>query len=416
MSCARLDRCGAQCAEIWCDGDEVGECTSETSQLVRVAERCALCAGGGLLLSRNVFQELSGAETAWLGVRWRCVSCETSSGSIGSGDVELRVIEPAVCPGLAAVEISGGISHVENSVMQDGSTKGEDLAFAGVGGFASAENDTSGSFDADIAVPAASSTYSGSDSEGYSSSSSSGSLSSSGSAQADTKPWNGQGEKTAPPMPYEPIPTIPSSPPSASLDGTSFTPSPVPANSPSSTSSSNGGSSSVPPGWTPSSGPSVSPAASDNSTDLATHYPVGTVVAPTDNPPDARSASAGSSDSTTAETTDKEVSTTSSPAPSPGSLPGSTDSSSSDGNLAATAAVTKSPFFYAALLLAIAGLAGVVVGYRAKQKRSHHNEMRAIRMSARQSTRTATPASNSRPAPPSPASLGGLGSHSIAIL
>ena len=97
------------------------------------------------------------------------------------------------------------------------------------------------------------------------------------------------------------------------------------------------------------------------------------------------------------------------PTPTTGPSAHAPDGDSDDTSMA-TSAVTKSPFFYAAILLGLVGLIGLVVGHRAKQKRSGGNARRAFQ----RSVGTVTPTSASCPARLSRTTRASR--HTIAIL
>ncbi|KAG7393035.1 hypothetical protein PHYPSEUDO_013523 [Phytophthora pseudosyringae] len=390
-TCAHAERaggsaCAGQCMELWCDSGETGGYTSAARQVLRVAARCTDCEHGDLIVSQNAFQQLSDASTYWIPVRWRCTECRVKNeSSASSGDIDLQTAETALCPKSASrmeaepLNVGNGSISVENTTgeaMEDGNASGGDVLFS-VDYSGSADNDTSGSFDADVEMPSTdNSNESGYDSSGGGSSSSEfGSRS--GSTQTDTKAWSGQGQTTAPPIPNPPsMPMIPLS---------SSSP-PVPATTVSLAGSSNGASWWHRPPVDPPNGASrtsVSPPGSANSASGGSSDP--RTVTQDSNPQDSADARSTSPDlsgsiSTTG-TTDKNqppASTMTSPAQPTG---GSTAKSSSDGALSATSAVIKSPFFYASIVLGIVGLIGFIAGYRAKRKRNHRSEMRALGMS-----------------------------------
>ncbi|KAL3661064.1 hypothetical protein V7S43_014079 [Phytophthora oleae] len=355
-----------------------------------------------------------------------------ASSSSGIIKIDLRAIEESACPG-SGNSVDDSLGTNENGDIYESSSVG-----SGYVSFSDLDDSTSvyieGSFDAEVQIPSTASSNGGSKSNSSgeidgttsasdistikdtgSSESTRGFWSGSGSSPTDTKPPDGDEQKISLP--------IPSSPSGPGVTSTSREPFP---SSPSSSSpvpgyvATSGTSWSISPMWDPSSSgssTSISPPIPTSPANEGSTYPVGTVAAPTGNPEDnVNSSSDVSSDTST--TGNRDMPRTPTPsAIQPSS--GSADKGSRSGNLSATSFVTKSPFFYASIILAIIGLVGVVVGYRAKQKRSHHDEMRAFRMSMRQSTRTATPANNSSSGPTSPRNLHSqtrFDTHSIVIL
>lgn len=177
-------------------------------------------------------------------VNWSCVACDSNSAGAGGGDIDSRDIE-ASCPENgdrtnASLVVAEGFSSAQSAANESiGDTVGSsgDASLDGIAYPVSTNNDTSGSSDEEIKEPeAASSSDSGGGSVDTSAKSSSNnaingasddaSISDGGdsvwssSGSASTQPWNEEGQKTAPPMPYAPS-VLPSTAPSASNNGAS---------------------------------------------------------------------------------------------------------------------------------------------------------------------------------------------------
>ncbi|GMF10289.1 unnamed protein product [Phytophthora lilii] len=416
ITCAQMEAgsgCG-ECAEVWCDSDESSDCVLRARHVIRVADTCADCERGDLLVSRNALAGLSLANVSWIPIKWRCTACDTSSGGAGNGAVEFLADEQTLCPGyvggmaISSFESSGGVNSAQSTNDKGSIGSSGEVSYNDIDYSASLDG-ASGSSGSQIEVPDTSNINSGS---GSASSSNGNTASWPSSGSTSIRPWKEPGAKTAPPM-HD----------TTSKQTSAPSPTALPASGDSSSSLSSVTISLVPPSDAPGEASTASqtsdPSSSDYSPSIiapepttaqngSTSHPVGAVASPDDDVQD-RAAADTSSPALPASTsapgkTGKTNSPTAATAiPSP--TPGRSDISSSDGNLSATSAVTKSPFFYASIVLAIAGLVGVIVGYRAKRKRSHRNELRAYQMSMRQSTRTATPISTLRLAPTSPANL-----------
>ncbi|KAE9362429.1 hypothetical protein PF008_g110 [Phytophthora fragariae] len=383
MHCAQM--CG-ECTEVWCGGEETGGCTPGTRQVVRVAAQCATtCEHGDLVLSRDVFLGMSGSNATWIPVNWRCTACDSSTASVSGGNTDSRSIE-ASCPGnadrinasLVIGEESSSAQSATNDVVADNVSS---TSFDGIEYPVSLGNDTSESSNVVIKEPDVSKSGGGSSGIGAGSSSSvsdnaTGSINNGGSdfwsssGSTSMKPWNEQGEKSASPVPYNPMNqrTCPQ----------------------------------------PRRCPFLLEPANSGTADI--DFPAATPAAPVKNSTGSdysRTSSSGSSSSTSDPVTvNKSLPPATTAAP-PSQTSGSSDQSSGDGSLSATSTVTKSPFFYASIVLAVAGFIGVVVGYRAKRKRRHRNEERNYRVS--------TPAS----IPSSPTNLAGrvqFDDHNIVVL
>ncbi|KUF79597.1 hypothetical protein AM587_10016796 [Phytophthora nicotianae] len=353
MSCARTGvaagtTCAGKCAAVWRDGDEIGDDMSRTRQVVRIANQCANNIDGDLILTQNAFQKLSDANSNRVPIRWRCIDCLASNdGSAGSSDV-----------GMALSMVFGGdlsLGELEYSGYADTDTPQDEIA--------AMENNNGN--DKSTSVSESDASTGANVSEGNNID---------GSDNSSNKIWsgsesNGQTQKvalTSPPT--GPIPSYTQSPSASST--------PMPATA---VSSFDGASWSVPLTSAPSSSESSTSVFPPATTSPATGSSIGMVEIPDDETPhedvDAHSTSLDSSRSTSITITNEKNLSTVSPLPSPTqSSRGSADGGSRDGVASPTSAVLKSPFFYASIVLGIAGSMGVIVGCRAKRKRKQHNE------------------------------------------
>ncbi|KAE9048139.1 hypothetical protein PR003_g731 [Phytophthora rubi] len=365
---------------------------------------------------------MSGSNATWIPVNWRCTACDSSTASVSGGNTDSRSIE-ASCPGnadrinasLVIVEESSSAQSATNDVVADNVSS---TSFDGIEYPVSLGNDTSESSNVVIKEPDVSKSGGGSSGIGAGSSSSvsdnaTGSINNGGSdfwsssGSTSMKPWNEQGEKSASPVPYNPSVLTPPPPMVSSSDNGV---SPSPAFVPASTNSPAVGPGSESTDLSPTSTLPVPATEPANSGTADIDFPAATPAAPVKNSTGSdysRTSSSGSSSSTSDPVTvNKSLPPATTAAP-PSQTSGSSDQSSGDGSLSATSTVTKSPFFYASIVLAVAGFIGVVVGYRAKRKRRHRNEERNYRVS--------TPAS----IPSSPTNLAGrvqFDDHNIVVL
>ncbi|CAI5732454.1 unnamed protein product [Hyaloperonospora brassicae] len=368
VSCKRGQAaCVDQCAEVSCASDAVGHCPlSRTSrQVVRVADRCASCPLGALRVSRAHVEQLSGTSPSgqWVAVRWRYVDCagEGSSSSVQETDGTTRAASSSQTYTTSTFEDAvkeptrDGVLHYlassDDDDDDDGAAEVVDTSFgpSRVANDSGSQMGTNGSgsySDRTFALPSGSSSTAPPDD---SSSSSSSSSSDSGA------------------LPPPPTLTFPRT--VSTFDRVS--------------SSDDNASSST--------------AASSGTVNEDASYSVGTVTT-ADIDSLFNSTSTGKSGATD-------------PLPTPTTEPSAhVPDGDSDDTSMATSAVTKSPFFYAAILLGLVGLIGLVVGHRAKQKRSGGNARRAFQ----RSVGTVTPTSASCPARLSRTTRASR--HTIAIL
>ncbi|CAH0488950.1 unnamed protein product [Peronospora farinosa] len=369
MSCAQPEgaRCVGQCVEVWCEN-----CLLGSRPILRVADRCAACESGDLFLSRDIFQQLLGTNTSMsFSVQWRCVDCGMI---VGNKQVAGERIHPDSEGRVHATQALDSTNDlVAHQSIKDGA-----LACSLAGQKIARSSDTK------VKIPPVD-TSEKSNGEGMSDTSSGGDFSSGSESMAGDVKWEDvQREKVT----VLPMPTPPSSSLSNSTNGAS-TP-PVPSTKASSSSSS------IFDGTSSSDG-----AGSSLSSSVNPSYSVEKI--PFDNSQDALASSSLSG-------TDNQP-----PISTPTLSPYQMSDDSVDNSLSATSSVTKSPFFYASIMLGIVGLIGATVGYRAKQKRSYRNERRAFRMFAQTGINVSNPllassvmaAQTSRTRPDS---------HTIAIL
>ncbi|CAI5740839.1 unnamed protein product [Peronospora destructor] len=363
MSCAQPEgaRCIGQCVEVWCE-----DCLSGSRPIVRVADQCAVCESGDLFISRTIFQQLLGTNTYMylFPVRWRCVDCGMN---VGNEQVAGETIRPGFEGRVHATQAFDNMDdHGAHQPIEDG-----DL------GCSLSGLNIAGSSDTKVEIPLV---HTNEKNKGVSDNSSGGDFSFGfGSTAGYVKREDVQREKT------KALLLTPSSP----LSNSAIGPLPIISSSSSSIfgrdSSSGGGGSSL-----------SSSVANEDPSYLAETIPFN----------NSQNALASSSLSGTHNQP---------PTFTPTLSPYQMSDDSVDNSLSATSSVTKSPFFYASIMLGIVGLIGATVGYRAKQKRSYRNERRAFRMFAQEGTNV----SNPRPA------LSGMAaqacrtrpdSHTIAVL
>ncbi|KAJ8578369.1 hypothetical protein ON010_g835 [Phytophthora cinnamomi] len=400
-----------------------------TTTDARMRKRSLLAAAA---VSTAIANGVRRTNATWFPVKWRCTACGSSTNDASGGGIDSEAIE-ALCPGNvdranASLVVGDDISSSQratNETIGDTTGSNGDASFDGIVYPGSFDNDTSGGSDAQIDEPNVDpSSSSGIDNTGISAGGSSsdidntgispssrneviaindntsisndGSGFSSSSRSSNTDPWNEHKGKTAAPVPS--TASVSTSPPAAwsSNSGAPSSPTlvPVSTNSPAITPST--GTTYVPSTPTLPGPATLTPEPSSSRRD----NDASSVAASAENSQDrgaTRTSSATSSPSTTAPVTGNKNHQPASTAAPPSQTSGSRDQSSNGGSLSATSTVTNSPFFYAAIVLAIVGFIGVVVGFRAKRVRSPQNEMRNYRTSARQSARAATPASNASP-------------------
>uniref|UniRef100_A0AAV1V1U7 Uncharacterized protein n=1 Tax=Peronospora matthiolae TaxID=2874970 RepID=A0AAV1V1U7_9STRA len=348
--------CVHQCAEVWCASDSVGYCPITSRQVIQVADTCATCKHGALLLPRADAEQHLGTvpDSQWMSVRWRYVDCESTSGSsVGSNDMHVGDETTR-----SAVDTRAYLTPTSKEAIEEPIRDGVLYYFA-----PGEDEDAEGSLDALFELSRVDND-SGSKSDRTSDSNNILNLlrgsSSTASSFESSSSSSSTGDALTPPL------SLPRTFPLAAstLDRVS------------------------------SRGESSSTLASSGTVKEDSSYFVGTVTPAMDSLP-------GSSSSDFFRATDQ--------LPTPTTVPSEQVPPYSDETSMATSSVTKSPFFYAAILLGIVGFIGVVAGHRAEQKRSDRNERRAFQRSAG----TVTPTSTSRPALLSRTTCD---SHNIAIL
>ncbi|CAI5743847.1 unnamed protein product [Peronospora destructor] len=367
MSCAQPEgaRCIGQCVEVWCE-----DCLLGSRPIVRVADRCAVCESGDLFLSRDIFQQLLGTNTYMylFPVRWRCVDCGMN---VGNEQVAGETVRPGSEGRVHATQAFDNMDdHGAHQPIEDGALG---CSLSGL--------NIAGSSDTKVEIPPV---HTNEKSKGVSDNSSGGDFSFGfGSTAGHVKREDVQREKTKALSMLTPSSSL-----SNSAIGALSPPVPLPIISSSSSSifgrdsSSGGGGSSL-----------SSSVANEDPSYLAETIPF-------NKSQDALATSSLSGQPLTF---------------TPTLSPYQMSDDSVDNSLSATSSVTKSPFFYASIMLGIVGLIGATVGYRAKQKRSYRNERRAFRMFAQAGTNV----SNPRPAlsgMAAQASRTRPGSHTIAVL
>ncbi|CAH0480688.1 unnamed protein product [Peronospora belbahrii] len=385
MSCKQVEeaRCIGQCAKLWCDSSEIGDCAPDFRPIVRVADRCASCERGDLFLSHDILQKLSGInkDQQLFPVRWKCVDCGMNVGRPISSNEKTK--GEKIHPGPES-QVHAMLS-LDNTTDQVAHQPIEELEDGGVGCSLSDEN-VAGSSDNEVEISyVINNDWNKGDEEN--SNSNGGTFSSSfGSASGTVRRGPLQKERADYFMSN-------GSSSSNHANDASSRPSPVSSTRVSISGSSTADENAFSGGLRSSS----STATQDSRYHLeATFF---------DNSQDARALSTSSSLSG--------VSPHKNQPPTAMMESLIQKDNSVDKSLSATSSVTKSPLFYASIMLGIVGLIGATVGHRAKQKRNYRKERRAFRMFAQMNAHACSP----RPAPSSLRALASRPeSHSIIIL
>uniref|UniRef100_K3X0Q7 Expansin-like EG45 domain-containing protein n=1 Tax=Globisporangium ultimum (strain ATCC 200006 / CBS 805.95 / DAOM BR144) TaxID=431595 RepID=K3X0Q7_GLOUD len=111
-----MKSCG-RCAEVSCDD---ARCTSTSSQVVQILDRCPECKSGDLDLSPSVFKMITGSDPARLSIKWKFVDCP-SQGNIkfclkGGSNNFWTAIQPAnFVSGVTSMTVNGKATTMVDS-------------------------------------------------------------------------------------------------------------------------------------------------------------------------------------------------------------------------------------------------------------------------------------------------------------